>query len=55
MKDCVKISLTPQDVVDMYDILVDLDIVSIGGRVQHTTPTIEVTENGFYISVPDEE
>lgn len=55
MKEYVKVLLTPQDVVDMYDLLIDLDIVSIGGRVQHTTPTIEVTENGFYISVPDEE
>ena len=55
MKDYVKVSLTPQDVVDMYDLLIDHDIVSIGGRVQHTTSTIEVTENGFYISVPDEE
>lgn len=55
MKDYVKVSLTPQDVVDMYDLLIDHDIVSIGGRVQHTSSTIEVTEDGFYLSVPDEE
>lgn len=55
MKDYVKVSLTPQDVVDMYDLLIDHDIVSIGGRVKHTSSTIEVTEDGFYLSVPDEE
>lgn len=47
------LSLTPQQIVDMYDLLIDHDVITIGGSVPDNDISIEVSDCGFYIKERD--